>query len=299
VMFELSPGTVSDPVRTGFGYHLIMVTEVRPSTTRSFEEARSEVLHDYRRQQAEQLYYEQVEQLSNLTFEHPDSLDVAAESLGLTLQTTEFFGRNGLADDLVFSHPHVVAAAFSPEVLEERANSEAVELDGPQVVVLRVLEHRRPTQRSLDEVRDEVVETLRQVAAQAQAERAGLALLGRLRSGEDPQAVAAESELEWSESRTVRRDSAEIGPAVRHALFRMPHPGDEGGVFDAATDGEGNFRILRLTAVAPADDAPALDTATLDVARAGLAQLSGHASYRALVDSLRADASVRIYDERL
>lgn len=42
-VFKLEKGTVSAPVKTPFGYHLIMVEDKKPAMTKSFEEVKSEV----------------------------------------------------------------------------------------------------------------------------------------------------------------------------------------------------------------------------------------------------------------
>ena len=300
VAFSLAANAVSEPVRSTFGYHLILVTDIRVSKTKPFEDAREDVRREYRRQQGEQLYYEQVEELTNLVFEHPDNLEVASETLGLELKTTEFFSQSGLSGNSIFSDPKVLGAAFSSDVRDDRNNSEPLEIEGPQVVVLRVVEHEPSAERPLDAVRDEITKELQLEAGQSQAQRMGKDLLGRLRAGEDPQTVANDSNAKWSENVTATRTRFDVTEAVRAVLFRMPKPKDGGAVYDATVDAEGNFRILRLTEVADPDDPDTPpDNATLKVARQGLSQLYGQSTYRAVVDALRADASVDVFPDRL
>ena len=59
--FSLAVGDLSEPVRSDFGFHLIRVEDVRAGRTRTFDEAKEELEREYREEQAEQLYFEQVE----------------------------------------------------------------------------------------------------------------------------------------------------------------------------------------------------------------------------------------------
>lgn len=290
---------VGEPVRSPFGYHLIKVTDIRESGAKPFEEAREVVLQEYQRNAGEQLYFEQVENLSNLTFEQPDNLDIASETLGLPIRTTGFFSRAGVADDPLFSESRVIEAAFSQEVREEGNNSEPIEVDGNHVVVLRVLEHRPPTQRSLDDSRQEIIASLQAEAAKAKAFEDGKAILARLRGGAELSAVEVDGRQSWSKARDATRTEFDVPESVRTVLFRMPHPPADAAVYDASVDAEGNFVVLQLLGVALGEDPAGADEAQLRLVQRGLAQLLGSSTYRAFVDALKADASIEIYSERL
>ena len=290
--FSLPVGVLSEPIRSGFGFHLIRVAEVRESRTRSFEEVRGELEGEYREEQAEQLYFEQVERLSSLVFEQPDHLDDAAEVLGLAVRESGWLSRGGDPEDGVFGDPAVMAAAFEEDVLAGN-NSEPVELDGYRVVVVRVEDRREPRQRSLDEVRSEIVETLRAEQAAAAARDFGAALLGRLRAGEAMDEVARREGLSWSEERTARRDESAIAPLVRTALFDMPHPAAGETVFDGVAGADGDFVVLALHRVVE-DEA-----GSFEEVREALSRTAGLAAFSAFVAGLEERADVRIHEERL
>ena len=62
--FSLDLGGVSDIVKTGFGYHLIKVTELEAGEVKPFATVRVEVERSYRRQLAEDTFYELGENLA-------------------------------------------------------------------------------------------------------------------------------------------------------------------------------------------------------------------------------------------
>ena len=93
--FALERGAVSEVVQSTFGFHLIKVTGARNGEIRSFDRVRSELLREYRSEQAEQLFVDRVNTLQNLTFEHPDTLAVAAEELDEQILESGLVSRAG------------------------------------------------------------------------------------------------------------------------------------------------------------------------------------------------------------
>ena len=292
--FSLDAGELSDPVRSEFGVHLIRVEDIRESRTRSFDEARAELEQEYRDAQAEQIYFEQVERLSNLAFEQPDNLDDAAELLGLTLRASEFVSRRGAPGDDVLGDPAVLAAAFDEDVLAGN-NSEPVEIDGYRTVVLRLEERRAPRQLSLDEVRPEIVAMLQAEQAREGARALGTELLGRLRAREDREEVAGD--LAWSEERTIGRGEPDLGRVEGEVLFSMPHPAPGETVFDGVALANGDFVVLALERVITDEDGS--EGEDFEEIRRQLSQQLGIELENSFVSELRERADIRIHEDRI
>ena len=290
--FSLGVGELSEPVRTDFGFHLIRVEDIRESRTRTFDEAKSEIEQEYRNDRAEQLYFEQVELLSNLVFEQPDNLDDAAEVLGLTVEESGYLSRRGEPGHEVLGDRAVIAAAFDEDVLAGN-NSEPVEIDGYRTVALRVEERREPRRLTLDEVREEIVASLRAEWAADEARALGVDLLGRLRAGEGRDAVAGD--LAWSEERAVGRREPGLEGAVRVVLFSMPRPGAGAVTYDGVSLPNGDFVVLALDGVIE-DEAEAEG---LDEVRSRLSQQTGLDSHDSFVAGLRGRAEVRVFEDRV
>ena len=290
--FSLEAGDLSEPVRSDFGFHLIRVEDVREGRTRSFDEVKEELEREYRDEQAEQAYFEQVERLSNLVFEQPDNLDDAAEVLGLTVEESGYLSRRGEPGHEVLGDRAVTAAAFGEDVLAGN-NSEPVEIEGYRTVVVRVEERREPRQRTLDEARPEIVASLEAERAADEARALGLDLLGRLRAGEGREAVAGD--LAWSEERTVGRDAPGVEPTVRGVLFAMPRPGAGAAAFDGVALPNGDFVILALDRVT--ENEP--EAETLDELRVRLSRQIGVDAHDSFVAALRERADVRVFEDRI
>ena len=290
--FSLGIGELSEPVRSDFGFHLIRVEDVREGRTRTFDEAKEEIEREYRDEQAEQLYYEQVERLSNLAFEQPDNLDDAAEQLGLPVEESGYLSRSGEPGHEVLGDRAVVAAAFGEDVLAGN-NSEPVEIEGYRTVVVRAEDRREPRQLTLDEVRPEIVATLRAERAMDETRALGVDLLERLRAGEGRETLAGD--LAWSEERIVGRQEPDLEGAVREVLFSMPRPGAGVVTFDGVALANGDFVILALDRVIENE----VEAEALDESRLRLSRRIGLDAHDSFVAALRERADVRIFEDRL
>jgi peptidyl-prolyl cis-trans isomerase D len=297
VVFSMKPGEVSGPVRTPFGLHLVKLTAVKPAETETFDQAKAEVLREYRREKAESIYADQAEKLANLTFENPNTLSVAAQALGLKVKEAGPFSRAGSKEGIA-SDRKVVQAAFGSEVLENSYNSQALDLGGDRLVVLRVKDHQPPRQQTLDEVRDRIVATLQADAARSKAQALGEELIGRLRDGGDPHQLAADHKLEWGKESEVGRDARDVAQPVLRALFAMSKPVQSKTVYEGLTLDAGDFTILALSRVTDGDPKQ-VPAQRRDAVREALARGHGQRAYQAYVQALRAQADIVIHDENL
>jgi peptidyl-prolyl cis-trans isomerase D len=290
--FALAEGQVSDPVRSSFGYHLIQVTRIIPEKVKPFEEVRDQLAAELRGGEAEQKYFELAETLGNLSYEHPDSLEPAAEALGLEVQHSDWLGRRGGAG--VLSDPRVIKAAFSDDVLRQGNNSELIEVDSPEgqeALVVRVAEHQEATVPSLDEVREEIVGILRDQRAQEAAAAAAAAMAERIRQGEQPAQVAGA--YRFAEPGLVRRDSAEVPSEILAEAFTLPAPGTDSPSVGVAELHDGGAAVVNLTEIRDGNledlDAHLRETEGQDLARS-----LARTYYNRLVDDLRRRADISI-----
>lgn len=280
-LFALQPGAVSDLVSTEFGYHIIQLEEVRPASQRPFDEVRAELEADYRREQAQAAFYDQSQQLADESFAALTELDTVATKLGLPLKTVKGYTRSGGAP-FADAQP-VVAAVFSPEVLDQRQNSQPVSIGDDKVVVLRVVDHQVPEQRSLDAVRMEIDSVLKFDAARDAARGAAQALAEQVRSGTSWGDAVSQTGLEPGGRATLQRNDTALASEIVKAAFAAPRGDASHRAVTTAALANGDAAVVIVEAVRPgrmpmgADSGPQLaQTMQQAAGRSALAEFSAY-----------------------
>ncbi|WP_426114079.1 SurA N-terminal domain-containing protein [Pseudomonas sp. DSP3-2-2] len=245
-LYALNKDQVSAPVQSSYGWHLIKLLGVEAPSVPTFASLKGKLTNDLKSQQVEQRFVEATKQLEDSAFESSDLVQ-PAQDLGLKVQTTAPFGREG--GEGLTANRAVLQAAFSPEVLEEGSNSNALELDPETVVVVRSKEHRQPEQLPLESVASVIRAQLIKEHASAAVKARGDALLAGLRDGKVPMAAKQDGQS-WKVMEAVTRSQEGVEPAVLQALFRMPKPeGKDKPAFTSLTLADGSYVVVRLNGV--------------------------------------------------
>ncbi|MDH4582921.1 peptidylprolyl isomerase [Pseudomonas sp. BN415] len=250
-LYALKQGEVSPPVLTQYGWHLIKLLGVQAPEVPSFESLKPKLEHDIKAQQVEQRFVEVSKELEDAAFEASD-LAQPAQELNLEVKTSAPFGREG--GEGLTANRQVLQAAFSPEVLEDGANSSAIELDPDTVVVLRVKEHKKPEQLSLDKVSDSIRQHLMEQKAGEAVKTKGDALIASLREGNTPVEQAQDGQS-WQVVEAATRSQEGIEPVVLQALFRMPKPAAaDKPEFTGVKLGNGDYVVIRLNGISQSEE---------------------------------------------
>ena len=296
-VFSMEAGEVSEPVQSRLGFHIMSVDEIQSGTEATLETRREEAEQDLRREKAAQQLYELTDRLAELTYESPDTLEVAAEELGLEVQTSDYLSREEPGAGIV-SEPGVISAAFSDEVLLEENNSELLELDNERYMVLRVLDHLDSFKSPLEEVREEIVTRLKFEQARDRTSEKGEAILEQLRQGKSKQELAREYSLDWLTASGVTQDDETVNRAVLRAAFRAGVPEADRLVYDGVSLGTGDYAVVIVHSVARAapDD---MEREAVDAVRGQLLQAHSAAAWTGFNESLQAGADITVYEESL
>ncbi|AIR90254.1 SurA N-terminal domain-containing protein [Pseudomonas cremoricolorata] len=288
-LYKLNQDQVSAPVRTEFGYHLIKLLGVEAPEVPSFASLKEKLSRELKTQQVEQRFVEVTKQLEDSAFEASD-LAQPAQDLGLKVQTSAPFGREG--GEGITANRAVIQAAFSEEVLDEGANSSALELDPETIVVLRVKEHRRPTQLPLEAVAQSIRQQLAKDKATAELKAKADKLVAGLEDG-SVNADAAHDGQAWKVQEAVSRGQDGIDPVELQAVFRMAKPtAANKPVYGSAVLNDGSLVVLKLKGVN--EGAAATDQEKQQIARY-LASREGQQDFAAFRKQLEAKADITRY----
>ena len=280
-------GELAGPVQSEFGYHIIRLTGIQPGRERSFEDAKKELGDELARQKGAKKFAEAAEAFSNLVYEQPDSLKPAAERFKLALRTTPWIAKSAHQELGPLDNPKLLSALFSPEAIQKKRNTDAIEVAPNTLVAARAVDYKPATLRKLDEVRAEVTDKLRKQQAAALAQKDGAAKLGRLRKGE---AV----DVKWGPASVVSRRDAQgmprevLAAAVAVDASKLPAY--------AGMDLPGGYLLLRISKVMEADPKDLGPEAEREL-RAD--RVYGGSEYDAYLASLRSRADISVKQENL
>ncbi|MBH5329464.1 SurA N-terminal domain-containing protein [Eikenella sp. S3360] len=167
-------------------------SEAKPS----FDSVKAQLEESVRQRKAAQAMGKAREELEQLAFDHPDSLQKVAEQMKLPLQK----------QDEWLSEPDVSAsqlpdavkqAIFSPDVIERRHNSELLDMGNGVLRIVRATDVSKARNQSFEEAKDNVRRDYVAAESAKLAQAAAAEALGKLQAG---QAVAA---LQWGQVEKV------------------------------------------------------------------------------------------------
>ncbi|RKZ77281.1 MAG: hypothetical protein DRR16_29795, partial [Candidatus Parabeggiatoa sp. nov. 3] len=203
----------------------------------------------------------------------------------------------------ILSHSKVIKAAFSDQVLKEGLNSEVITIGEQHAVVLRVKDHEQAQAKPIAEVRDEIIEALKQERTQEQAKVLGESLFDQIQQNGDPE-IVKEQGLSWSSAHWAKRiDTTPNRDIVREA-FKMGHPAEKTALYQGLQLDNGNYALITLLEVK--DGVVTLpeekDSKTPDPreqAKKWQQRALGESEFNYLVSGLKASAEIKNYTKKL
>lgn len=221
-------------------------------TKKPFAEVKAKIEKQLLLEALQSTYASMLDQLSELSYETPDTLKPVAQRLNLNIEHSSLFDRKG-GDTPITQNTHVLQAAFSPEVLAQGNNSAPIPLDDEHVVVLRVHQHQPRAEQPLTDVYDKIKQRL---AHQQAAEKA-------MQWGEDwlqnPHSPLLPG-ITWHAVIDATRDSTQTPERVHTLAFRLPQVGSAAGTVMPSGDyvlvrvqkiQAGNVKHLKAAEITP------------------------------------------------
>ncbi len=278
-VFTMKPGELSGLVESEFGYHIIRLDGVTPGTTQGFAAVKDQIVQELKGQEAQRKYVEVAERFSNLVYEKPDSLDPAAKELGLTQLESGWISKTQ-AEPVMLMNPRLLEAVFSPEALEKKQNTEAIEVAPSTLVAARVLEHRPAGTRSLAEVSGAIKQRLMLAAARAKALETGKAALTAAQAGQAPAGMGMPMQVS-------RMQPVSLPPQAMKAIFKASAAKLPSYVGVEMPDG---YRVYRISKVTQGEVKDGLDKQI----QRDLGRLSAQEELRSYLEFVRARNKVEI-----
>lgn len=290
-VFAAKAGDLLPPVLSDFGWHIIKVTGVRPARTQPFEEVKAQIENELKKQKAAQKFATSADQFQNLVYEQADSLNGVGKALDLKIETTPLITRSQ-AQALGLGNPKFVQALFSPESIQGKRNTEAIEVAPNTLIAGRIVEYKPAAPRPFTDVKDEIRNQLQRKGASELAQKVGSEKLKLLNEGKSEK----DAGVTFGKLVTVGRGQSQPGlpPDVLTRVFQA-NP-DKLPSYTGATNERGGFSIVKVLKVLTPSDG---DKARVDMASSRLSDQIGRELLAAYMASLKAKADVKINQANL
>jgi peptidyl-prolyl cis-trans isomerase D len=294
---KMKKGEISGPVLASDGYHIIDLRDVRQGHTETFAQVRDQLAAEATKSARADAYRDIGGKLTDMIYNDPTSLKPAARKLGLTVQTTPLFGRDGAKTGLA-ANPKVVKAAFSDMVLVQGNTSDPIDLGPDHMVVVHIDKHVPAAPKPLAEVSDQIRQDIIRQRVDASAKALAKAAFAKLQGGIKLDALAQAADQKVEQKTGVLRTATDIDPDLLKAVFKMAHPAKDSDTRALVPLKNGHYALVTLTAVKPGDPSK-VPAEAQSFLREQMARALGRAELDGFVAVLRKQAEIETAPQRL
>jgi peptidyl-prolyl cis-trans isomerase D len=290
-VFAAKVGDIIGPVQTDFGYHVIRVTGMTPAKIRALDEVRATIESDLKRAKAAQKFATAADQFQNLVYENADSLAPVAKALDLKVMSTPLVPR-AQAQMVSLGNAKFVDALFSPDSIQAKRNTEAIEVVPGTLMAGRIVEHKPAAPRPFDEVKDDIKLQLARGTASERAMKSGRDKLALLEQGKSDK----EAGITFGKPVTLNRN--QVQPNFTQDALKAVFQADPAKLpaYAGATTERGGYAIYRISKVI---EPPAPDDAKLNSASARVSEQLGRELMSAYLGALKAGTELKINQANL
>ncbi|WP_322051229.1 SurA N-terminal domain-containing protein [Paraburkholderia bannensis] len=284
-VFKLKKDEISDVIQSDFGYHIVKVTDIKPSVTKPFDDVKGQILNDVKTQQAAKVLADASEGFTSTVYEQAKSLQPAADKYKLTIQTATVTPKPNpaLPPDSPLNNQKFLDAVFANDSVTSHNNTQAIDVGSSTLISAHVTNFQPATVPAFAAVKDAVHQKVVAQQAADMARKDGEAKLADLQKSKSTDGFS-------SAVKVSRGDAQGLPPSALSAVFKADAqklPAYVG--VDLGKDGYAIYRVNSVT------NGPAADGQRLATAQQQLAGVGGQSQTQAYLDALRERSKVKYY----
>ena len=289
VLWSLTIGDVSLPFETEFGVHLVKLVEIEAVEFPSFDDEQSAMRETLLTERAGRLFEERLAAVDKLAFEETDSLQPIADTYALEIKTVEGLTRSeGVG---VFASTKVRQRVLEIDVIDNGFNSRPILIEDTHAVVVRLVDRTASKQRSLNEVREQIIAQLKQDKVDEQVLTMVRDTVVRLENEESASDVAARVGATWVRSDDATRAVDNVPTPILQQAFELAVPGERSRSVGETQLEDGKRAIVLVTNANLGDFGATTEFERLQLTDQ-LTDFFGQRDFEGLIRTLRSDASI-------
>ncbi|MGN1280298.1 MAG: SurA N-terminal domain-containing protein [Succinivibrio sp.] len=227
-------GDVSEVVIDNSGAHILKLDGITEEFVPKLADIREDVAVKYVDSKALELYMEKSAKLTDTSFETPDSLDVAADTVGVAVADSGIVSLGDRSLQWPLGEKEVQKVVFSEDNRTSNVNTPVVSLGNEACIVMNVNEYNEETTLSFNDVEKKASDL---ALAKAVSEKAH-SLLESVKENEAlPEGVSVKNAVK------VIRGDAELDPYLVSEIFALP--AKEGSVVISSNKGVPTKAVLK------------------------------------------------------
>jgi peptidyl-prolyl cis-trans isomerase D len=284
-------GDLSTVVKSPFGFHVIKLLGVEAAQTKPFADVKADTISRLQADKAKELFFAEQQKMADSSFENPDSLDFTADTMGMKVQSSDYFTQATAPAPL--NDPKVLSVAFSEQLRDDNTNSDVIELADGKALVMHITGHQPRAAKPLAEIKEQVIAAIKHDKASEVARGKAQVLVDKLKAGEKIQADLTALGLKMETHNGVVRFTQDMDQNLLAQAFRMPHPQDGKPSVELVTEANGDRVVVALDKVNVTKEPSEM----VSLLQGQLGQGKAQVSYQSLIEELRKAAKIEYFTD--
>ncbi|MEN9534104.1 MAG: hypothetical protein RIQ83_3328 [Pseudomonadota bacterium] len=284
-------GDISTVVKSPFGFHVVKLLGVDAAQTKPFADVKADTISRLQADKAKELFFAEQQKMADSSFENPDSLDFTADTMGMKVQSSDYFTQATAPAPL--NDPKVLSVAFSEQLRDDNTNSDVIELADGKALVMHITGHQPRAAKPLAEIKEQVIAAIKHDKASEVARGKAQVLLDKLKAGENIQADLTALGLKMETHNGVVRFTQDMDQNLLAQAFRMPHPQDGKPSVELVTEANGDRVVVALDKVNVTKEPSEM----VSLLQGQLGQGKAQVSYQSLIEELRKAAKIEYFTD--
>ena len=283
-------GDVSKILETEQGFYIFKLIDIKDSKIKKFDDIKNNLRKDYKNIQISRKYEVLYEDLANLLFENPNSLDKVEQYLSVKKISTGLLTLPQIkSQHKIFSDPKVLAVLSSPTVSNDNLNSEPIEIMD-KIIMFRVSEKSKKEYKKYKEVENEILSLLKTEKSIENMKNSIKDIEEKVRKGKPLSEIEKMVNKKFTSYNSIERDDDSIPPSILDKVFSLNLKNNVTSI----ESGTGNYELIFLDSI---------DSGETDLSQKSINTMFNNDQVNSLlyavIQSMRDKSNIKIYSENL